>query len=91
MPFTAAHKKRVFSLQTDPIDEARRESVLYGFAFAGMGVIVGLANLVQNIAFALSGESLTQRLRGLAFEAIVRQEIAWFDRPENETGALCAK
>ena len=31
------------------------------------------------------------RLRKMAFNAILRQEIAWFDRQENSTGSLCAR
>jgi len=31
------------------------------------------------------------RLRKMAFAAILRQEIAWFDRSENSTGSLCAR
>ena len=39
----------------------------------------------------LAGERLTMRLRKMAFNAILRQEIAWFDRQENSTGSLCAR
>ncbi|CAF2830163.1 unnamed protein product [Rotaria sp. Silwood2] len=41
--------------------------------------------------FACSGEALTKRLRAKAFRAILRQEIAWFDHPDNNTGALCTR
>jgi len=41
--------------------------------------------------FACSGEALTKRLRAKAFRAILRQEIAWFDDPDNNTGALCTR
>ncbi|KAA3670138.1 uncharacterized protein DEA37_0007362, partial [Paragonimus westermani] len=40
--------------------------------------------------FGVSGERLTKRLRALYFECILRQEIGWFDRPENQAGALTA-
>ncbi|CAF5118273.1 unnamed protein product, partial [Rotaria sp. Silwood1] len=41
--------------------------------------------------FACSGEALTKRLRSKTFRAILRQEIAYFDHPDNNTGALCTR
>ena len=31
------------------------------------------------------------RLRGEMFEAMVRQEVAWFDHKSNSSGSLCAR
>ena len=39
----------------------------------------------------MSGESLTKRLRSRAFDALLRQEVAYFDDPNNNTGALCTR
>ncbi|CAM4783949.1 unnamed protein product [Rotaria magnacalcarata] len=41
--------------------------------------------------FARSGEALTKRLRSKAFQAILRQDMTFFDREENSTGALCTR
>ncbi len=41
--------------------------------------------------FTTAGEHLTLRMRKLAFEAMLKQEIGWFDDPMNSTGALCAR
>lgn len=41
--------------------------------------------------FRVAGERLTMRLRCLAFGAMLRQEIGWYDEPANGTGALCSK
>ncbi len=41
--------------------------------------------------FGIAGERLTMRLRKMAFAAILRQEIAWFDKSEDSTGSLCAR
>jgi ATP-binding cassette subfamily B (MDR/TAP) protein 1 len=41
--------------------------------------------------FAVAGERLTNRMRNLAFGAMLRQEMAWFDQSINNTGALCAR
>ena len=37
------------------------------------------------------GENLTIRLRREVFEAMLSQEMGWFDRKENSTGALWGK
>ncbi|CAG8506586.1 14903_t:CDS:10 [Cetraspora pellucida] len=41
--------------------------------------------------FMLSGERLTKRLRKLTFEALLKQEIAYFDDEKNGTGVLTSK
>ena len=41
--------------------------------------------------FAFSGEYLTMRMRKETFQAMLRQNIGWFDEPRNNTGALCAR
>lgn len=45
----------------------------------------------QMYSFGVAGEKLTMRLRSLMFDAMVRQEVGWFDDKENSTGALCAR
>jgi ABC-type multidrug transport system fused ATPase/permease subunit len=45
----------------------------------------------QSFLFAWSGESLTKRLRAKVFRALLRQEMAYFDDPRNNTGSLCAR
>lgn len=41
--------------------------------------------------FGIAGEYLTMRVRGQMFDAMLKQEIGWFDIKENGVGALCAK
>ncbi|CAF4011821.1 unnamed protein product [Rotaria sp. Silwood2] len=38
-----------------------------------------------------TGSKLTQRIRSKAFACLFRQEIAYFDRPENSSGAICTR
>ncbi|CAF3844083.1 unnamed protein product [Rotaria sp. Silwood1] len=42
-------------------------------------------------AFAISGSKLTQRIRSKAFACLLRQEVAYFDRLENSSGAICVR
>ena len=41
--------------------------------------------------FGVSGGNLTDRMRKDAFEAMLKQEMGWFDKVENNTGSLCAR
>lgn len=40
------------------------------------------------MAFSLSGERLTARVRSTTFKAMLRQEMGFFDDDRNSTGAL---
>lgn len=42
----------------------------------------------QGIAFAICSERLVHRVRDTAFRAMLRQDIAYFDKDENTAGAL---
>ncbi|CAF4765864.1 unnamed protein product [Rotaria sp. Silwood1] len=42
-------------------------------------------------AFAVSGSKLTERICIKAFAQYLRQEIAFFDRPENSSGTICIR
>lgn len=46
---------------------------------------------VKDSFFILSGERLTFRLRQLGFRSILSQDVEFFDRQANNTGALCSK
>lgn len=41
--------------------------------------------------FSIAGENLTSRMRKDAFSAMLQQEMGWYDKVENNTGALCAR
>jgi ABC-type multidrug transport system fused ATPase/permease subunit len=48
-------------------------------------------NLISAACFGIAGEKLTRRMREKAFEAILKQEMAFFDNEKNSTGALSAR
>ncbi|XP_061677091.1 ATP-dependent translocase ABCB1-like [Syngnathoides biaculeatus] len=45
----------------------------------------------MGFCFGKAGAILTMKLRLAAFEAMMRQEISWFDDPKNSVGALTAR
>ncbi|CAF1014116.1 unnamed protein product [Rotaria sordida] len=65
--------------------------LLYILLFIGFAIIILIAMFLQGFLFACSGEALTKRLRSKTFHTLLRQEIAYFDNPNNNTGAICTR
>lgn len=72
-------------------EEARDQSVYFAGLFLAAGITCGVAVFLQVTMFAIAGERLTQRMRRLAFAAMLRQEMGWFDQPENSVGSLLSR
>ena len=49
-----------------------------------------IAYALNGVAFALCSERLIRRVRERAFRAILRQDVAFFDKDENTSGSLTA-
>ncbi|KAL8277932.1 hypothetical protein RQP46_009751 [Phenoliferia psychrophenolica] len=60
---------------------------LYCFIIA---IVASIAIGIQNYAFGVSSERLSRIIRVRVFAAILRQDIAFFDKEENSTGHLTA-
>ncbi|GAA5883526.1 hypothetical protein JCM16303_005465 [Sporobolomyces ruberrimus] len=60
---------------------------LYAFIIA---IVATIGIVVQNWLFGATAERLAAKLRLNTFRAILRQDIAYFDRDENSTGHLTA-
>ncbi|VDB95413.1 unnamed protein product [Peniophora sp. CBMAI 1063] len=71
--------------------ERRHDGDRNALWFFVISILAFLAMCSQNYLFASSAASLTQRLRSLAFKSVLRQDIEYFDRDENSTGALVSK
>ncbi|XP_067042217.1 ATP-dependent translocase ABCB1-like [Acropora muricata] len=76
----------VFSLNDN--EKMKKESEFWSLMFLAIGAASFLAQLMQGAMFAKSGELLTARLRRMAFAAMLKQEMAYFDDPLHSTGAL---
>ncbi|UJR37712.1 hypothetical protein I4U23_030407 [Adineta vaga] len=70
------------------IDKANILTRNYVLIIFFTGVAGGLCQCISSVAFSKSGEALTMRMRIMSFESMLRQEIGWFDREENNLGAL---
>ncbi|XP_068013050.1 ATP-dependent translocase ABCB1-like isoform X2 [Melanerpes formicivorus] len=69
----------------------RETNSTYALLFLGFGLISFVTCFLQGFTFGKAGEILTMRLRSMAFRAILRQDISWFDDPKNSTGALITR
>ena len=63
----------------------------YAVWFLLLAIGAGLVQFVSVSCLSLAGERLTARLRVKAFRAILRQEMSWFDKKSNSTGALASR
>ncbi|KAF9330717.1 Multidrug resistance protein 1, partial [Podila minutissima] len=71
----------------DFIKDANHYSLLF-FIIAFVGFIGFAGGMVT---FLVVGERVTRKMRYLSYRAILSQEMAFFDRPENSTGALTSR
>ncbi|CAF1371385.1 unnamed protein product, partial [Rotaria sordida] len=72
-------------------EEQKHRVFIYILIFIGLGVLMLFTMFLQSCLFAISGERLTERLRAKIFRTLLQQEVAYFDHPENNTGALCTR
>lgn len=79
------------ALSDEDPNTVRSKANEYSMYFAITGVVIGGATFLTIYSFTVAGEALTERLRGLAFRAMLRQELGWFDDKANGTGGLCAR
>eukprot|EP00357_Protocruzia_adherens_P010520 CAMPEP_0115007348 /NCGR_PEP_ID=MMETSP0216-20121206/21116_1 /TAXON_ID=223996 /ORGANISM="Protocruzia adherens, Strain Boccale" /LENGTH=863 /DNA_ID=CAMNT_0002374253 /DNA_START=126 /DNA_END=2717 /DNA_ORIENTATION=- len=87
----------IFALYIDTLvegesdDDFRKEANLYSILLALFAVFAGVFLLSQQYALSRSGEGLTYHLRLLSFTHMLKMNTEWFDRKENQTGALTTK
>ncbi|KAG9342824.1 hypothetical protein JZ751_015696 [Albula glossodonta] len=72
-------------------DIVRERSTFFSLMFAAIGVVSFITMFFQGFSFGKAGEILTMRLRFMAFKAMLRQELGWFDDPKNSVGALTTR
>lgn len=78
-------------LSLDDPDEIRKNANFYSILFLGLGVSTGISTFIQTYMFNFAGVKLTSRLRSMTFDAMMKQEMGWFDDARNAVGALCAR
>lgn len=66
----------------------KHDASFWSLMFLMLGLVQFLLFSIQGVSFAISSEKLIRRARSKAFRAMLRQDITFFDREENSTGAL---
>ncbi|KAH8872625.1 Multidrug resistance protein 1 [Schistosoma japonicum] len=79
----------VFSLRRNADEMTRKINTVSGI-LAGLGFLQLIIGITQGYLFGVSAERLTKRLRSNLFDSMLKQEIGWFDRSENQASALTA-
>ena len=69
------------------VNQAQKWSLV--FVAIGFGAL--LSAIIQNYSFNYMGQRLGRRIRVLTMEALLRQEIGWFDDEKNASGILSTK
>ncbi|KAF9908858.1 Multidrug resistance protein 1 [Linnemannia zychae] len=67
------------------------DSNKYALLFVATAVVAFSGFCFGLMLLLITGEKLTRKMRLLSYQAILGQEIAFFDRPENSTGALASR
>lgn len=91
MPLWGLIFSEMLTTFSKPSDELRSGTSFWAIMFVCLGIYQLCAFLLNIGFFTLSGERLTMRMRLMCYEAILRQNIAWFDDEKQSTGALTAK
>ena len=76
------------SLPPSMYGKLRHDANFWALMYLMLAITQILAWSGQGIAFAICSERLVYRARSQAFRAMLRQEIAFFDKEENSAGAL---
>ncbi|XP_074223638.1 phosphatidylcholine translocator ABCB4 isoform X4 [Camelus bactrianus] len=73
-------------------DEVKQQKCnMFSLLFLGLGIISFFTFFLQGFTFGKAGEILTTRLRSMAFKAMLRQDMSWFDDHKNSTGTLSTR
>ncbi|KAL6236640.1 hypothetical protein BDW75DRAFT_239005 [Aspergillus navahoensis] len=76
------------SLPESQYDKLRHDANFWSLMFFVVGIVQFITQSTNGAAFAVCSERLIRRARSTAFRTILRQDIAFFDKEENSTGAL---
>ncbi|PYI00888.1 multidrug resistance protein 1, 2, 3 [Aspergillus sclerotiicarbonarius CBS 121057] len=82
--------KAVSTLSLPPFEyhKLRHDANFWSLMFLMMGMVTLCIYSLQGTLFAYSSERMIYRARSQAFRVMLNQEISFFDRDENTTGAL---
>ncbi|KAK9766045.1 hypothetical protein K7432_005165 [Basidiobolus ranarum] len=86
--FAIIFARVISSLSIQDIAKRTHEVNFWALMFLIIAIVSFIAQTAQGTFFGISGERLTERIRSKTFATMLNQEIGWFDRDSNNTGAL---
>ncbi|XP_018059638.1 PREDICTED: multidrug resistance protein homolog 49-like isoform X2 [Atta colombica] len=72
-------------------EKVMKETIFLSILFIIVGLITGIGTFLQMHMFGLAGVRMTTRIRKMAFSAMLKQDMGWYDEDKNSVGALCAR
>lgn len=72
-------------------EEVYEKTKICCILFIVLGIVALTLAITQAYLFAKSSANLTSKLRSMAFEAMMRQECAWFDNEDNSSAVLSTR
>ncbi|KAJ7294789.1 hypothetical protein O6H91_11G093700 [Diphasiastrum complanatum] len=91
-PIYAILMGQILHVYYDP-DHGRmqREIQKSALIFSGVGVLGSLFLFTMHYFFGIIGENLTKRVREMMLAAMLRNEVGWFDREENNSSEMASR
>ncbi|KAF4440404.1 ATP-binding cassette subfamily B (MDR TAP) member 1 [Fusarium acutatum] len=84
--------KQITTLSAPVTDQTKhqikKDSDFWSAMYLMLAFVQLFAFIIQGVLFAKCSERLVHRVRDRAFRAMLRQDVAFFDRDENTAGAL---
>ncbi|KAM7504957.1 hypothetical protein LguiB_003861 [Lonicera macranthoides] len=72
-------------------DDMKHDVGLYSIMFSSIGFLSLFSHSLQHYFFGVVGEKATTNIRQALYSAILRNELAWFEKPENGVGSLTSQ
>ncbi|KAG6478375.1 hypothetical protein ZIOFF_061817 [Zingiber officinale] len=69
-------------------EDAKSQVGKYSIIFTVVGFLTLITHILQHYHYGLVGEKAMGNLRVALFSAVLRNEVAWFEKPENNVGFL---
>jgi ATP-binding cassette, subfamily B (MDR/TAP), member 1 len=92
LPIFASSASALFSVFNVPASSSNQSIVnFWTLVFVAMALADFVVPIIRRYLYFVVEGQMSRVLRAASFKAILSQEIAFFDRPENGTGALAAK
>ncbi|KAF3432701.1 hypothetical protein FNV43_RR23803 [Rhamnella rubrinervis] len=72
-------------------DHPMRKVGWFTIIFSTVGLLSLFSNTLQHYFFGVVGEKAMTNLRRALYSGVLRNEIAWFEKPENSIGSLTSR